>query len=168
MAEIFNSAEAVAEGSLSNIRRANLAWHLADSEGWERSAGSSIMGAIDIQVTVTKILYKDYGDLLITSFRSFLGQREAELGDSGRPTGVSGPSLQEETGRRNPKPNVPKKVRFTGLDGAVGGACDLRPEWDEGSGLLADETNARIPTYDEVCKSLAQHLAFISGMTYQQ
>ena len=56
MAEIFNSAEAVAEGSISNIRRADLAWQLADSEGWEKSAGSSIMGVIDIQVTVTKIL----------------------------------------------------------------------------------------------------------------
>ena len=98
MAEIFNSAEAVAEGSLSNIHHADLAWRLADSEGWEKSAGSSIMGAIDIQVTVTKILYKDYGDSLITSFHSFLGQREAELGDSGHPTGISGPSLQKETG----------------------------------------------------------------------
>ena len=95
MAEIFNSAEAIAEGSLSNIRRADLAWRLADSEGWEKSAGSSIMGAIDIQVTVTKILYKDHGDSLIASFRSFLGRKEAELGDSGRPTGVSGPSLQK-------------------------------------------------------------------------
>ena len=102
MAEIFNSTEAVAEGSISNIHRADLAWRLADSEGWEKSAGSSIMGAIDIQVTVTKILYKDYGDLLIASFRSFLGQKEIELGDSGRPTGISGPSLQKETGRGNP------------------------------------------------------------------
>ena len=98
LAEIFNSAESVAEGSLSNIRRADLAWRLADSEGWEKSAGSSIMGAINIQVTVTKILFKDYGEPLIVSFRSFLGQKEAELGDSGRPTGVSGPSLQKETG----------------------------------------------------------------------
>ena len=98
MAEIFNSAEAVAEGSLSNIRRTNLAWRLADSEGWEKSAGSSIMGAIDIQVTVTKILYKDYGDSLIASFRSFLGQKEIELGNSGHPMGISGPSLQKETG----------------------------------------------------------------------
>ena len=102
MAEIFNSAEAVAEGSISNIRRADLAWRLADSEGWEKSTGSSIMGAIDIQVTVTKILYKDYRESLIASFQSFLGQKEAELGDSGRPTGVSGPSLQKETGRGNP------------------------------------------------------------------
>ena len=98
MAEIFNSAEAVAEGSLSNICRADLAWRLADSEGWEKSARSSIMGAIDIQVTVMKILYKDYGESLITSFRSFLGQKEAELGDRGRPTGISGPSLQKEMG----------------------------------------------------------------------
>ena len=55
------------------------------------------MGAIDIQVTVTKILYKDYGDSLIASFWSFLGQKEAEMGDSGCPTGISGPSLQKET-----------------------------------------------------------------------
>ena len=98
LAEIFNSAESVAEGSLSNIRHADLVWRLVDSEGWEKSAGSSIMGAIDIQVTVTKILYKDYGDSLIASFRSFLGQKEAELGDSGHPAGISGPSLQKETG----------------------------------------------------------------------
>ncbi|KIM58628.1 hypothetical protein SCLCIDRAFT_27897 [Scleroderma citrinum Foug A] len=51
LAEVFNSAEAVAEGSLSNIRPADLAWRLLDSEGWEKSAGSSIMGAINIQVT---------------------------------------------------------------------------------------------------------------------
>ena len=62
LAEVFNSAESVAEGSLSNILCADLAWRLSDSEGWEKSAGSSIMGAIDIQVTVTKILYKDYGN----------------------------------------------------------------------------------------------------------
>ena len=98
LAEIFDSAETVVEGSLSNIRRADLAWRLADSEGWEKSAGSSIMGAIDIQVTVTRILYKDYGESLITSFRSFLGQKEAELGSEGRPSGVSGPSLQKKTG----------------------------------------------------------------------
>ena len=73
LAEIFNSAEAVAEGGIADLRLADLAWRLADSEGWEKSAGSSIMGAIDIQVTVTKILYKDYGDTLIDSFRSFLG-----------------------------------------------------------------------------------------------
>ena len=133
MAEIFNSAEAVAEGSLSNIRCADLTWRLADSEGWEKSAGSSIMGAIDIQVTVTKILYKDYGDSLIASFRSFLGQKEAELGDSGRPTGVSGPSLQKEMGRGDPRPNIQKRVRFEGLDGQSGGASDLRPKWDESS-----------------------------------
>ena len=76
MAEIFNAAEAITEGSLSNIRRADLAWRLADSEGWEKSAGSSLMGAIDIQVTVTRILYKDYGESLITSFRSFWDKRK--------------------------------------------------------------------------------------------
>ena len=73
LAEIFNSAEAVAKGGIANLHLADLAWRLADSEGWEKSAGSSIMGAIDIQVTVTKILYKDYGDSLIDSFHSFLG-----------------------------------------------------------------------------------------------
>ena len=168
LAEIFNSAESVAEGSLSNIRCADLAWRLADSEGWEKSAGSSIMGAINIQVTVTKILFKDYGEALITSFQSFLGQKEAELGDSGRPTGVSGPSLQKETGRRDPKPDVPKRVRFSGLDSAIRGTRDVRPEWDEGSGLPIDEANACVPTYDEACKGLAHHLAFISGTTYWQ
>ena len=96
LAEVFNSTEAVAEGSLSNIHRADLAWRLSDSEGWEKSAGSSIMGAIDIQVTVTKILFKDYGEPLIVSFRSFLGQKEAELDNSRCPSCVSGPSLPEE------------------------------------------------------------------------
>ena len=97
LAEIFNAAESIAEGSICNIQHADLAWRLADSKGWEKSAGSSIMGAIDIQVTVTKILFKDYGEPLIVSFRSFLGQKETELGDSRRPSGVSGPSLSEET-----------------------------------------------------------------------
>ena len=73
LAEIFNSAEAVAEGGIADLHLADLAWRLADSEGWEKSAGSSIMGAINIQVTVTKILYRDYGDALIDSFHSFLG-----------------------------------------------------------------------------------------------
>ena len=168
LAEIFNSAESIAEGSLSNIQRADLAWRLVDSEGWEKSAGSSIMGAIDIQVTVTKILFKDYGEPLIASFRSFLGQKEAELGDSGRPAGISGPSLQKETGRGDPKSNVLKRVRFSGLDSAVGGARNVLPEWDESGRLPVDETNARIPTYDEACKSLTQHLTFVSGTTYQQ
>ncbi|KIM66884.1 hypothetical protein SCLCIDRAFT_21653 [Scleroderma citrinum Foug A] len=49
LAEIFNTAESIAVGSLSNICHADLAWRLADSKGWEKSAGSSIMGAIDIQ-----------------------------------------------------------------------------------------------------------------------
>ena len=133
MAEIFNSTEAVVEGSLSNIHCADLTWRLTDSEGWEKSAGSSIMGAIDIQVTVTKILYKDYGESLIASFCSFLGQKEAELGDSGRPTGVSGPSLQKEAGRGDPRPNVQKRVQFEGLDGPSGGAGDICAERNEGS-----------------------------------
>ena len=118
MAEIFDFAEAVAEGSLSNIRRADLAWRLADSEGWEKSAGSSIMGVIDIQVTVTKILYKDYGESLIASFCSFLGQKDAEMGNSGRPMGVSGPSLQKEASQGNPQSNIPKRVQFEEVDGA--------------------------------------------------
>ena len=112
LAEVFNAAEAIAEGSLSNIRHADLAWRLLDSEGWEKSAGSSIMGAIDIQVIVMKILFKDYGESLITSFRSFLGQKEAELDNSGRAPCVSGPSLLENASRRDSKPNVPKRVRF--------------------------------------------------------
>ena len=168
MAEIFNSTEAVAEGSLSNIHRADLAWQLADSEGWEKSAGSSIMGAIDIQVTVTKILYKDYGDLLIASFWSFLGQKEAELGDSGCPTGISGPSLQKETGRGDLRPDVQKRVRFKGLDEQSGGTGNVCPEWNEGSRLLVGPATPLVPSYDEVCRSLAQHLAFVSGTTYTE
>ena len=168
LAEIFNSTESVAEGSLSNIRRADLVWRLVDSEGWEKSTGSSIMGAIDIQVTVTKILFKDYGEPLIVSFRSFLGQKEAELGDSGRPSGISGPALQKETGRRDPKPDVPKRVRFSGMDGTAGGTRNVCSEWNEGGRLSADETIACIPTYDEACKSLTHHLAFASGTTYRQ
>ena len=168
MAEIFNSAEAIVEGSLSNIRRADLAWQLADSEGWEKSAGSSIMGVIDIQVTVTKILYKDYGDSLIASFRPFLGQKEAELGDSGRPTGVSGPSLQKETSRGNPQPDVQKRVRFEGLDSEPRGTGNVCPKRDEGSRLLVGPATPLVPSYDEVCRSLAQHLAFVSRTTYTE
>ena len=168
LAEVFNSAESVAEGSLSNIHCTNLAWRLSDSEGWEKSARSSIMGAIDIQVTVTKILFKDYGDLLIASFWSFLAQKEAELGDSRRPSSLSGPPLSKEASRGDSKPDIPKRVRFQGLDSAVRGACDVHPEQNEGSQLLANALDARIPTYDEACKALAQHLTFISGMTYRQ
>ena len=168
LAEVFNSTESVAEGSLSNICHADLAWRLADSKGWEKSAGSSIMGAIDIQVTVTKILFKDYGEPLIASFWSFLGQKEAELGDSGRPSSVPGPSLPKEASQGDSKPDVPKRVRFQGLDSAIRGACDVRSERNEGSRLPTHASDARVPTYDEACKSLAQHLAFISGTTYQQ
>ena len=168
LAEVFNSTESIAKGSLSNIRRADLAWGLSDSEGWEKSAGSSIMGAIDIQVTVTRILFKDYGEPLIASFQSFLGQKEAELGASGRPSNLSGLPLPKAAGRGDLKPDIPKRVRFQGLDGAVRGACDVRTERDEGSQLPANALDARVPTYDEACKSLAQHLAFISGTTYRQ
>ena len=168
LAEIFNAAESVAEGSLCNIRRADLAWRLADSEGWEKSAGSSIMGAIDIQVTVTKILCKDYGEPLMTSFQSFLGQKEAELGNEGRPSGVSGPPLQETASRGDSKPNLLKRVQFSGLDGAPRGAPDVRSERDEGRRLFADKAPTHILTYDEACRSLAQHLAFTSGTTYTE
>ena len=168
LAEIFNAAESVAEGSLCNIRCADLAWRLADSEGWEKSTGSSIMGAIDIQVTVTKILFKDYGEPLIVSFRSFLGRKEAELGDKGRPTGISGPPLSETKSRGNPKPNLSKRVRFPRLDSAPGGARDVHPEWNEGGRLPADKAITHIPTYDEACRSLTQHLAFVSGTTYME
>ena len=126
------------------------------------------MGAIDIQVTVTKILFKDYGELLIASFWSFLGQKEAELGNEGRPSGVSGSPLQKTAGRGDSKPNLPKRVRFSSLDGASGGACNVRPEWNESCRLLADEATPHIPTYDEVCRSLAQHLTFVSGTTYTE
>ena len=168
LAEVFNSAESIAEGSLSNIRCADLAWRLSDSEGWEKSAGSSIMGAIDIQVTVTKILFKDYGELLIASFWSFLGQKEAELGDSGRPSNLSGSPLSKEASQGDLKPDVPKRVRFQGLDSAVRGACDVRSERNEGSRLPVNALHAWVPTYDEACKGLAQHLAFVSGTSYRQ
>ena len=166
LAEIFNSAEAVAEGGITDLRLADLAWRLADSESWEKSAGSSIMGAIDIQVTVTKILYKDYGDALIDSFRSFLGQQEAELGNSGRPSNVAGSPPPAPVSHQNPEPVVPKRVRFQSLDGPDGGACQVRPERDARGGLLVDALDARIPSYDEACRSLAQHLAFVGGASY--
>ena len=166
LAEIFNSAEAVAEGGIADLRLADLAWRLADSEGWEKSAGSSIMGAIDIQVSVTKILYKDYGDALIDSFWSFLGQKEAELGNSGHPSYVAGPPLLPSTSNRNSEPVVPKRVRFQGLDGPDGGACQIRPERDAGGGLLIDAPDARVPSYDAACRSLTQHLAFVGGASY--
>ena len=168
LAEIFDSAESIAEGSLSNIRRADLAWRLTDSEGWEKSAGSSIMGAIDIQVTVTKILFKDYGEALINSFRSFLGRKETELGDSGRPTGVSGPTLQKNAAQGDTSPNLPKRVRFARMDSAAGGTRDVLPEQNESSGLPFNEASTCILMYDETCRSLAQHLAFISGTTYTE
>ena len=133
LAEVFNSTESIAEGSLSNICRADLAWRLSDSEGWEKSARSSIMGAIDIQVTVTKILFKDYGEPLIASFWSFLGQKEAELGDSGRPSNLSGSPLSKEASQGDSKPDVPKRVRFQGLDSAVRGVCNVHSERNEGS-----------------------------------
>ena len=166
LAEIFNSAEAIAEGGIADLRLADLAWRLADSEGWEKSAGSSIMGAIDIQVSVTKILYKDYGDALIASFRSFLGQKEAELGNRGRPSDVAGSPPSLATSHRNPEPVVPKRVRFQGLDRPDGGACQVRPQRDARGGLLVDAPDARVPSYDEACRSLAQHLAFIGGASY--
>ena len=166
LAEIFNSAEAVASGGIADLRLADLAWRLADSEGWEKSAGSSILGAIDIQVSVTKILYKDYGDALIDSFRSFLGRKEAELGSRGCPSNVAGPPLSPSASHRNPEPVVPKRVRFQGLDGPDGGACEIRPQRDEGGGLLVDAPDSRIPSYDEACWSLAQHLAFIGMASY--
>ena len=166
LAEIFNSAEAIAEGGIADLRLADLAWRLADSEGWEKSTGSSIMGAIDIQVSVTKILYKDYGDALIDSFRSFLGRKEAELGNSGRPSYVAGPPLLPMANHRNPEPVIPKRVRFQGLDGPDGGACDVRPERDAGGGLLVDAPDACIPSYDAACRSLAQHLVFVGGASY--
>ena len=166
LAEIFNSAEAVAEGGIADLHIADLAWRLADSEGWEKSAGSSIMGAIDIQVTVTKILYKDYGNSLINSFRSFLGRKEAELGNSGRPYRVAGLPLSLTTSHRNSEPVVPKRVRFQSVDSPDGGTCEVRPQRDAGGGLLVDAPDASVPSYDEACKRLAQHLAFVGGASY--
>ena len=166
LAEIFDAAEAVASGGITNLRLADLAWRLADSESWEKSAGSSIMGAVDIQVTVTKILYKDYSDALIESFRSFLGRKEAELGNHGRPSHVAGSPISPSTSHRDSEPVVPKRVRFQGLDGPDGGPCQVRPERDERGGLLVDAPDARVPSYDEACKSLAQHLAFVGTASY--
>ena len=166
LAEIFNAAEAVAEGGIADLRLADLAWRLADSEGWEKSAGSSIMGTINIQVSVTKILYKDYGDALIASFRSFLGREEVKLGNSGRPCNVAGPPVSSSASRRNLEPVVPKRVRFQDLDRPDGGACEVRPQRDAGGRLLVDVPDARIPSYDEACRSLAQHLAFVGTASY--
>ena len=166
LAEIFDSAEAVAEGGIANLHLADLAWRLADSEGWEKSAGSSIMGVIDIQVTVTKILYKDYGDSLIDSFRSFLGRKEVELGNGGRPGNVAGPPLLQKTSHRDSEPVVPKRVQFQGLDGPNGGTCDIRPERDAGGRLLVDVPDTRVLSYDAACRNLAHHLAFVGGASY--
>ena len=166
LAEVFDSAEAVASGGIHNLRLADLAWRLADSEAWEKSAGSSIMGAIDIQVSVTKILYKDYGDALLDSFRSFLGQKESELGSRGRPCNVAGPPLSSSSANRDSTPVVPKRVRFQDLDGPTGGTCSVRPEGNAGGGLLVEAPDTRIPAYDEACRSLAQHLAFVGAASY--
>ena len=166
LAEIFNSAETVASGGIENIRQADLAWRLADSKEWESSAASSIMGAIDIQVTVTRIVYKDYGDTLIHSFRSFLGRKEAEVGYGGRSCSVAGPPLSSTKTDRNSEPVIPKRVRFQDVDDPNGGPCDVRPERDEGGGLLVDAPNSRVPSYDEACRTLAQHLAFVGAASY--
>ena len=166
LAEIFDSAETVASGGITDLRLADLAWRLADSESWEKSAGSSIMGAIDIQVSVTKILYKDYGDTLIDSFRSFLGRKEAELGSRGCPSDVAGPPLSPLTTHRDSEPVVLKRVRFQGLDSSDGGTCNIRQERDAGGGLLVEAPDAHVPPYDEACRTLAQHLAFVGGASY--
>ena len=166
LAEIFDATEAVASGGITDIRLADLGWRLADSAGWDRSAGSSIMGAIDIQVTVTKILYKDYGDALIDSFRSFLGRKETELGSRGRSCDVAGPPLSSSSSNRNPEPVVPKRVRFQDLDSPAGGACSVRPEGNAGGGLLVEAPDTRISPYDETCRNLARHLAFVGMASY--
>ena len=166
LAEIFDAAEAVAGGGLTDLRLADLAWRLADSAGWERSAGSSIMGAIDIQVSVTKVLYKDYGDALIDSFRSFLERKESQLGSRGRPSNVAGPPISPTARDRNSEPVVPKRVRFQEVDNPDGGACSVRPERDAGGGLFIEAPDTRIPAYDEACRTLAQHLAFVGQASY--
>ena len=166
LAEIFDSAEAVASGGITDLRLTNLGWRLADSAGWERSAGSSIMGAIDIQVSVAKILYKDYGDALIDSFRSFLGQKEAELGSRGRPCNVAGPPFSPSTADRHSEPVVPKRVRFQEVDGPAGGTCSVRQERNAGGGLLVEAPDTRISPYDETCRNLARHLAFVGTASY--
>ncbi|KIM65553.1 hypothetical protein SCLCIDRAFT_22715 [Scleroderma citrinum Foug A] len=165
LAEIFDAAETVAAGGISSIRQADLAWRLADSDGWDKSAGSSIMGAIDIQVSVTKIIYKDYGDALLTSFRSFLGREEAKLGDSRRPCNVAGPPISQTASSRDSEPVVPKRVRFQEVDGPDGGSSGASSEWNgRGQSPLA-LPSSRIPSYDEACRSLAQHLAPLPELT---
>ena len=166
LAEIFDAAETVASGGIHSVRLADLAWRLADSASWDKSAGSSIMGAIDIQVSVTKILYKDYGDALIDSFRSFLGRKESELGNRGRPCNVAGSPFPSSTADRNTEPVVPKRVRFEEVDGPAGGACHVRPDGHDGGGLLVEAPNTRVPAYNEACRSLAQHLAFVGTASY--
>ena len=166
LAEIFDTTETVASGGLTDLRLADLGWRLADSAGWDRSAGSSIMGAIDIQVTVTKILYKDYGDALIDSFRSFLGRKETELGSRGRPSDVAGPPLSSSSGNRNTEPVVPKRVRFQDVDSPAGGACSVRPEGNGGGALLIEAPDTRISPYNETCRNLARHLAFVGTASY--
>ena len=166
LAEIFDAAETVASGGITDLRLADLGWRLADSAGWDRSAGSSIMGAIDIQVTVTKILYKDYGDALIDSFRSFLGRKESELGSRGRPRDVAGSPVSTSSPNRNSEPIVLKRVRFQDVDSPAGGACSVRPEWNVGGGLLVEAPDTRVSPYDETCRNLARHLAFVGTASY--
>ena len=71
-------------------------------------------------------------------------------------------------GQGNSEPDLPKRVRFSGLDGTPRRTSNVCPERDEGRRLPADEVIARIPMYDEACRSLAQHLAFTSGTTYTE
>ena len=49
------------------------------------------------------------------------------------------------------------------LDGPSRGTGDVRSEWNEGSRLLIGPATPLVPSYDEACGTLAQHLVFISG-----
>ena len=68
----------------------------------------------------------------------------------------------------NPESILPKRVRFSDVDGAPGGTPDVRAKRNEGRRLIADEEAARVPTYDEACRGLAQHLAFVGNATYTE
>ena len=120
-------------------------------------------------VNLYQTIILDYNALsCCPHFPDVLGQKETELGNEGCPSGISGPPLQKSAGRGDSKSNLPKRVRFSGLDSPSGGASNVRPERDESCGLFANEEVARVPTYDEVCRSLAHHLAFTSGTTFRE
>ena len=120
-------------------------------------------------MSVTKGKGESVSILGRTAATEYAGKRE----DAGRSaaTGIWNgeivtPPITPSTAHRNPEPVVPKRVRFQGLDESDGGPCIVRPERDAGGGLLVEAPDARVPSYDEACKSLAQHLAFVGQASY--